>query len=119
MPKKSAKTIEHALEKTMSSSFYKSVSNFSTPKEAEMFFQHLFSPIEREMFIKRLAVVLFLDAGYSYQQINKQLHVSSATISSLAERVKEKSFQKMLRLLKAQTWADNWSKKLMKMVEGK
>lgn len=68
-----------------------------------------FTEMEQQVFIKRLAIAVGLHEGHSYQEIRKDLQVSTATISFVAERLQTEGFQMMLEKVSA----DRWAKKVL------
>lgn len=57
--------------------------NLRQKDEAEQLIQDLFTPTERVMLAKRLAIAFLLEKGHDYQTIKSLLRVSSATIASV------------------------------------
>ena len=66
---------------------------------------------------KRLAIAVYLDKGRSYEDIKNHLKVSSATIASVAEQMGNPGVQLALNHVKAEEWADDWSKKISGLVD--
>jgi uncharacterized protein YerC len=81
-------------------------------KEATQFFQDFFTETEQMVLVKRLAVILALEQGLSYLEIKKNLNISSATISSVAEKMKTPGVQVALQKLRDDAWAEKWVKRL-------
>lgn len=59
------------------------------PKAMAAFLGAFLSDTERSVLSKRLAIFYLLNKGKSYEEIKAELHVSSATISSMAEQSKQ------------------------------
>lgn len=59
----------------------------STPAKAQGFANALFSSSEKTMIAKRIAIILMLIKGRTYQQISTKLKVSQSTIGKMAEVV--------------------------------
>jgi uncharacterized protein YerC len=63
--------------------FIKSLTKIKNHKEAQDFTYDLFSPTEKIMLAKRMAIAFLLMKGYQYRNISRLLRVSSATIGSI------------------------------------
>lgn len=64
----------------------------------------------------RLAIHTQLEAGKSYEQIQKKLGVSSATISTASQQQKSPAMQMALQLLNLDTWARAKAEKIRRYV---
>lgn len=64
----------------------------------------------------RLAIHTQLEAGKSYEQIQKILGVSSATISTASQQQKSPAMQMALQLLNLDTWARETAEKIRRYV---
>ncbi len=63
--------------------FIKSLTKIKNHKEAQDFAYDLFSPTEKVMLAKRMAIAFLLMKGYQYREISRLLRVSSATVGSI------------------------------------
>src|SRR3989344_2410063 len=63
--------------------FVKSFIKIRNVEDAQKLADDLFSPTERIMLAKRLAIAFLLMKGYEYREINKLLGVSTGTIASV------------------------------------
>jgi uncharacterized protein YerC len=63
--------------------FIKSFSSLKNKTEVEKFVYDLFTPTEKVMFAKRIAIAFLLLKGYQYRHISGILRVSLGTISSV------------------------------------
>lgn len=68
--------------------FIKSISNANGTKEAQSLAYDLFTPVERIMLAKRLAVAFLLLKGYSHREICRIIRVSLGMIAGVNEKVK-------------------------------
>lgn len=76
------------------------------------FLSAFLSETELLVFAKRLAILQRLHENYSYEQIQKDLAVSSATISSVAQ-IKDSSIsEKAIEALDVHTWAEETADKI-------
>jgi uncharacterized protein YerC len=115
--KKINKTLESSLEKMLNSV----LAEIDTPEEMAEVLKNLLTDGERTALVKRLGIALYLDKGRSYEDIKNNIMVSSATIASVAEAVGETGWQTVITRIKAEDWAEAWSKKItsgMKKVFG-
>ena len=58
--------------------------SLATPDEVKSFFYDFFTKTERVMFAKRLAIALMIYRNYNYRDICQILHVSTSTITRIA-----------------------------------
>lgn len=62
--------------------FLDMISGLKTKTKVSSFFDEFLSPTEKIMFVKRLAIGIFVAKDYDYRQISDLLKVSTATIST-------------------------------------
>lgn len=101
-------TLEHSLEKML----LRVMTEIKTEEEMELVVKNLLTEGEWSAVVKRLGIALYLDKGRSYEDIKNNIMVSSATIASVAESLGESGWQEMIRRIKAEDWAESWSKKI-------
>lgn len=63
--------------------FIKTLINIKNEDDAQKLADDLFSPTEKVMFAKRLAIAFLLMKDYQYREISKLLRVSLTTIASI------------------------------------
>lgn len=63
--------------------FIKSLIKVKNQKDAKLLTNDLFSPTERVMLAKRLAIAFCLMQGYEYREIKKLLRVSLGTVANI------------------------------------
>jgi len=85
---------EHLLDQ-----FYTILADLSEPESIQTFLLSFMTPTERIVFAKRLHIALLLHQGKSYDEISKNLKVSSATISAIAENKNTPGMKQALKLL--------------------
>lgn len=83
------------------------ITDLEKKSETAQFVEDFLSETEQIVLGKRLAIAFLLKSGQSYEQIKKDLNVSSATISSVAELIKKPGVQLALKKIEADKWADN------------
>lgn len=78
--------------------FIKTLIGIKDKKEADDFTYDLFSPTEKIMLSKRIAIAFLLLKGYQYREISKILRVSLTTIGSVSLSIKHGrgSYEKVL-----------------------
>ncbi len=65
---------------------------------------------------KRMGILKRLYSDYSYEDIQNELKVSSATISSMAEIKDEPSTDEAIEKLAVHNWAENMAKKIKSLL---
>lgn len=68
----------------------------SSDKNVHSLLQQLLGPEEQIMIAKRLAVVILLEQGYSYNQIADNLHISISTASNIDNRLQTGYIRKIV-----------------------
>lgn len=109
----SKKKINSLLKRQNYNLLYQVIADIKNPNEAKDFLSGFLSKDELEIVSQRLGIVYLLDRGKTYTDIKKDLGVSSTTISSIAREIKKKKgYEIALQKIKAEEWADKWTKKL-------
>jgi uncharacterized protein YerC len=103
------------LKKRIELLFCQVVSDIRHPLEAKEFLESFLTENELDMASRRLGIAYFLYQSQTYAEIKSSLGVSSATVSSIAEQFKanKRGIQIALEKIKAEEWADSWSKKIL------
>ena len=116
----SKRVINKNIEKQVFSIFYQVISDLKNPDEAKEFFEDVLTETERTALAKRLAIAHYLDRKRSYDNIKEMLKVSSATIAAVAEQMEQggRGFSVALQKIRADQWAEEWTKKIKKLTEG-
>lgn len=114
---KSSKKLNPKIKKAIFESLYQVVADLKNKKETRAFLKDFLSEIEKEAIAKRLAIVLFLKRGMSYDEIKDKLKVSSTTIATLKEQLSKnnKGLKIAFKKIEAEEWADKWNKRLKKI----
>ncbi len=111
----SATKIAGETQKKINQNFLKLLTNLRSEKDAETFFQDFFTETEKIVLVKRFAVALLLHQGFSYEEIQKQLKVSTATISVVAESLEKPGFQLAFQKFADEQWADETVEKIWQL----
>jgi len=85
------------------------------PNEIATFLSTFLTSTEHLVFAKRLTIFFLLSQGKSYNEIKKELQVSSATISSVAENLKNPNIQKAIKKINIIDQTNKWFKKVAKI----
>ena len=93
------------------------LAEIKSPITMESVLSDLLTEAERTALTKRLAIAIYLDKGRNYEDIKNNLKVSSATIASVAESLGNPGFQEVIRRIKAEEWATEWSGKITKRLK--
>lgn len=112
----SKRKINPRIRKQIFNLFYQVLADIHSPQEAEAFLADLVTETELEAFAKRLAVAHYLDKGRTYDNIKKNLGVSSATIAKIQEQMNGKGFTIALKKIKAEEWANKWASRISQMM---
>lgn len=111
----SKKQINPNLKNQLYRLVYQVVADIRSEKEAKIFLKEILTENELEILVKRLGTAYYLDKGRSYSNIKTNLHLSSATISTVAEQMRKgKGFEIVLKKIRADEWASRWAKKINK-----
>lgn len=108
----SSKKLNKTLEKQLFEMLFQLLAEVKDPREIKTLVGDLLTESELSTVAKRLGIAVYLDKGRSYEDIKDQLKVSSATISSVAGQMGNPGIQAALLRIKAEVWADEWSKKI-------
>ncbi len=74
--------------------------------DAQQLFTDFLSPTEQIVLAKRLMIAQYLHDGKSYEEIRATLHVSTATISSIANILHKPGIQVALQKIHDDAWAE-------------
>lgn len=109
----STQILSAATKNTLEKNFATVFADLKTISEVQAFLQDFLTETERAIFAKRLGVAVLLQAGKSYEEIQKILGVSSATISTVMEMMEKKGVQLALQKIADDQWAEKWSDRLL------
>jgi uncharacterized protein YerC len=98
--------------------FYQLIADLNNFNQSKRFLNSFLTDTERINLAKRLAIALYLEKGHSYEEIKKDLKVSSATIASVDKIIKknQESFSVAIEKIKTNRWAEQWAKKISQTV---
>jgi len=99
------------IEKQLSEMMYGILAELRTPEEVKMVMNDILTEGERTAVLKRLGIAVYLDKGRSYEDVKNNIKVSSATIASVAENLSNSGWQEMIKRIKAEEWATEWTNK--------
>ncbi len=110
----SKKKINPKLQIKIEEMFAQVIADIKTKEQALIFIKDFLTETERVALSKRLALTLYLDRKKSYEEIKKEIGISSATIASVQNCLekKEEGFIMALNLMKANQWAEKWTDKV-------
>jgi uncharacterized protein YerC len=108
----SKRRLNSNLEKQIRQMALAVLAEISSPKKMEEVLGDLLTDAERMAMIKRLAIAVYLDKGRNYEDIKNNLKVSSATIAAVAEALGNSGFQELIKRIKAEEWASDWTEKI-------
>ncbi len=102
------KTIESQLEKM----FWGILAETDNPESIKLLLSDILTEGEKTAILKRIGIAVYLDKRRSYEDIKNNIKVSSATIASVAEKLGNQGWQEIIKMIKAEEWASEWSDKL-------
>lgn len=111
----SSKKISTKQEKLIFSRLHFLLAEQKNPNEVSQFLSSFMTETEHLVFAKRLTIAFLLSEGNSYSQIKKELKVSSATISSVADKMEQQSIKAAVKKIKITDQANKWYKKAKKI----
>lgn len=104
--------INKTLERQLDQMFFQVLGEIDSPDDLKKIFEDVLTEGERIAVLKRLGIALYLDKGRSYEDIKNNIKVSSATIATVAENLGNSGWQEMIRRIKAEEWASDWTEKI-------
>lgn len=113
----STKRMNKTLEGQISQMLVGSLCEINDPKTMTSVLNDLLTETERVAMMKRLGIALYLDKGRSYDNIKNNLMVSSATIATVAENLGSAGYGLMIKMIKAEEWAEAWTNRISKGIK--
>ena len=105
------------LQKEITKVLHQAIADLKSPEEVEQFLRSFLSESEYATLAKRVAIAYWLDRGRSYENINQNLKVSSATISAIQSNMKTPGVKTTLQKIKAEEWATQWADRIQKFIK--
>jgi uncharacterized protein YerC len=113
----SKQKVNKILQKQLEVTLFQMVADIKTPQEAESVLNNLLSETELTTVIKRLAVGYWLTKKRSYEVIRDNLKVSSATIATIQQDLKQPGWQLAIKKILAEEWATKWEERIKKFIK--
>jgi len=113
----SQQKLNPSLKKEIKRTLVLALSDFKGEKEVDLFLADFLTDSEFESFAKRLAIAYWLKKGRSYENIRKNLRVSSATIANVQSMMDKDGFKLALKKIEAEEWASAWAQKIQKVLK--
>lgn len=110
----SSRKLNKTLENQISKMLLEVLAEIKTPDLMAEVLADLLTDTERVAMMKRLGIAIYLDKGRSYDNIKTNLKVSSATIASVAETMGNTGIVEVIKRIKAEEWASDWTEKISK-----
>jgi uncharacterized protein YerC len=105
-------TVTRQPEENLTEELAKVIADMKNPRDIQAFLTLFLSENELSMLAKRLAIFKRLSQNVSYETIQQELSVSSATVSSIAQ-IRNQDFAKhVANVMTAQDWAEQTASKL-------
>lgn len=99
----SKKKVDPKIESVLADQLLSFLAAAKTKREAATLANELLTDAERAMLAKRLAVIVMLERGRSFQEVEHALKVTPQTISRLWRQRREGAFIKICRYARANT----------------
>ncbi|MGI5828163.1 MAG: Trp family transcriptional regulator [Patescibacteria group bacterium] len=117
----SKRQLNPRLEKQIKNMLAQVIADISSKEKALTFLEDFLSETEFMALSKRLAIMLYLSQNKSYEEIRKEVKVSSATVASVQSAIQENSpgFTLALQYIKAEEWANKWAEKITQIFSSK
>lgn len=93
----SKRKVDPKIESVLSDQLLSFIAAAKTKREAAVIVSELLTETEQTMLSKRLAVVVMLERGYSFREIERSLKVTPQTVTRLWRKRKQDAFQKICR----------------------
>lgn len=106
------KKLNKNFEKQILQALYQLVADLEKPKEVEIFLNDFLTEATKISLAKKVMIALFLDQQRAYEKIRDSLNVSTSTISEIYNRLGNEGIQLAIKKIKAEEWANKWSKKI-------
>ncbi len=113
----SKKKVDQQTKDYIYHTLFQLIADLNSSIEAKKFMQSFFTETELLNLAKRLAIAVYLENNASYEKIEEELKVSSATIANVEKIRKEKGFQLAIDKIRTERWAEEWAKKITKTVD--
>lgn len=84
MSQVSKRKVHHDIEEKMYETLWEAISQLKSRDDIQNFLNDLFSPVERQMITKRIAIAALLIKGYGYEAIQDLLKVSDTTVAKVS-----------------------------------
>lgn len=110
----SKRQINPEFEKKLKVTLAQLIADIANQEKAQDFLKDFLSETEYVALAKRLAIMMYLNKGRSYEEIKDEIKVSSATIASIQSLLEKKSkgIRLAVKLIKAEEWATKWTDKI-------
>lgn len=96
----SKQPLDEKVQKRLAQDFVELLSYPKTKLARKKLIEQFFTPTEQMLFAKRIAIILMIDAGVSFNDIERNLSVSSSTVEKYRSNVREKNFKSITTALK-------------------
>lgn len=106
------KRLNKSFEEQIFQALHQLVADLQTPEEVKLFLNDFLTEATRLSLAKKVMISLFLDKKRAYENIRDTLKVSTSTISEVYNNLGNPGIQLAIRKIKAEEWADKWSKKI-------
>ena len=98
MSQVSKRILPKNIEERLLKNLWESFASLKNPKEVSIFLEDFFSPTEKVMFAKRIAIAILLKKNYDFRSISSLLKVSTTTVNNIYKllNLKSKSYNLLI-----------------------
>ncbi len=96
MPHLSAKTVKKKIYNRITREFIELIASVRTKDKTKALLRELLTPTEQAMLAKRLALIIMIKKGFSFQTIERALKVSPSTVVRFWKKTKTNTFPEII-----------------------
>jgi len=108
----SKQNLNPALEKQLVKTLFQLVADLDSVNDAEQVLRDLLTDTELEAVSKRIAIAYYLTKGRNYDNIKRNLKVSSATVATIQDQIRKPGWKKAIAKITADEWATLWEQRI-------
>lgn len=79
----SKRLLPKSIKERLFKNLWESFASLKNPREASIFLEDFFSPTEKVMFAKRIAIAILIKKGHNFRSVSSFLKVSTTTVNNI------------------------------------
>ncbi|OGM13808.1 hypothetical protein A3A76_04835 [Candidatus Woesebacteria bacterium RIFCSPLOWO2_01_FULL_39_23] len=115
--KKTESPVNKTLAKEIKRLFIQLITDLDKAKDADLFFRDFLTAAEMDTLVKRLAIAYWLKKGRSYENIKKNLKVSTKVAGSVKKLMGKEGVKLALKKVEAEEWANKWAGRIRRIIK--